>query len=70
MVENDGVKNERQLIDVLKEKHFSELNKNMQNFMKDLDSNIEDSDIIKCDKQKGNGKGDLEIIIKNISFNV
>tara|TARA_B100000676_G_C17920913_1_gene755418 strand:+ start:365 stop:1075 length:711 start_codon:yes stop_codon:yes gene_type:complete len=70
MGENNGVKNERQLKDVLNKKRFFELNKNMQNFMKDLDSNIEDNDIIKCHKQKGNGKSDLEIIIKKISFNV
>ena len=61
---NNGVKNERVLIESLDGKTHSELNKNLKKFIQALFPSCKNSDVIKCKKQEGNAKGDLEVSIE------
>jgi hypothetical protein len=64
MGQNDGVKNERALIESLNGKTHSKLNKNLKKFIKALFPGCKNSDVIKCEKQEGNAKGDLKVSIE------
>jgi len=70
MVENDGVKNERALIDALNVKVVSGLNQNLKKFVKDLFPDCKDNDVVKCTKQGENAKGDLQVAIKKAKNSV
>ena len=61
---NNGVKNERALIESLNGKTHSKLNKNLKKFIQALFPGCKNSDVIKCKKQEGNAKGDLKVSIE------
>ncbi len=64
MGKNNGVKNERALIGALNVKVVSGLNQNLKKFVKVLFPKCSDNDMVKCSKQGGNAKGDLQVAIK------
>ena len=71
---NDGVLNEKALIGALNDKAVSDLSQNLKKFVKVLFPKCSDNDMVKCSKQGGNAKGDLQFVMstgkKSVSVKV
>lgn len=66
----DGFDNENLLIENLNNKRYIELNDNLKKFVKYINNDIQDNDILYCEKHAGLNKTDLTLIINNKSFNI
>ena len=71
---NDGVLNEKALIGALNDKAVSDLSQNLKKFVKVLFPKCSDNGMVKCSKQGGNAKGDLQFVMstgkKSVSVKV
>jgi len=67
---SSGFQNETDLVTALDNKHFKEINSNLQNFIHFICDNVSESDIILCKKIGGQCKCDLEISVKSTLFHL
>ena len=64
---NKGIKKEFEFVNYINNKKINELNENMKGFLKFIFDNIEEEDIIKCEKIMSKDKSDVKITYKDES---
>lgn len=65
-----GNANENNLVEALNNKSFDDLNDNLKSFIKSLNPNIKNNDIISASKLAGHYKSDLKIKVKDNTYNI
>lgn len=70
MASNKGYTNEKLIVEALNNKKYSEINSNLQTFIRDLFSYQDEDCLIKCEQIDGVYKPDIAITYKGITYNV
>ena len=70
MLSNRGFILEDQMVTRLDKKRFKELENNLKHLLLELYHDIEDNELITCEKQDGFYKTDIKVTCKNKTFNV